>query len=180
MTLHEDSLTRWGGRLGMVAARLGTDFPGDSPDRQPVHTVYGGAHLFSASTSERLGELSLDALERWAPGPDDLASILDLPSSLAGPVHRLVAEKLGREPVEDFRIDFEDGYGHRPDDEEDGHARSAAVELATGMTGGTLPPFTGIRIKSLSGELHRRSLRTLDIFVTTAVEKGGRLPPGSQ
>ncbi len=28
-----------------------------------------------------------------------------------------------REPVEDFRIDFEDGYGIRPDAEEDGHAR---------------------------------------------------------
>jgi len=178
MTLHEDSLTRWGERLGEVAARLGTDFPGESAERQPVHTVYGGAQLFSANTAERLGELSLAALDRWAPTPDDLASILDLPASLAGPVHRLVAEKLRREPVEDFRIDFEDGYGHRPDAEEDGHARSAAEELATGMTAGTLPPFTGIRVKSLSGELHRRSLRTLDLFVTTAVEKGGHLPSG--
>ncbi|MGH8944121.1 MAG: DUF6986 family protein, partial [Acidimicrobiia bacterium] len=178
MTLRDDSMTRWGERLGAVATRLGTDFPGESPERQPVHTVYGGAHLFSANTAERLGELSLAALDRWAPAPEDLASILDLPELLAGPVHGLVAEKLRREPVEDFRIDFEDGYGHRPDDEEDGHARSAATELADGMTAGTLPPFTGIRVKSLSGELHRRALRTLDLFVTTAVEKGGHLPPG--
>jgi citrate lyase beta subunit len=89
-----------------------------------------------------------------------------------------VTDKLRKEPVEDFRIDFEDGYGHRPDEEEDGHARSAAEELAAGMTAGTLPPFTGIRIKSLSSELHRRSLRTLDLFVTTAVEKSGHLPTG--
>jgi len=178
MTLREDSITRWAERLGAVAGRLGTDFPGDGPERQPVHTVYGGAHLFSAGTAGRLGELSLAALEQWAPTAGDLAEILDLAGGLAERVHRLVVEKLKREPVEDFRIDFEDGYGHRPDEEEDGHARSVAGELAKGLTAGTLPPFTGIRIKSLSGELHRRALRTLDLFVTTAVDKGGRLPEG--
>ena len=178
MTLRDASMTSWSERLGTVASRLATDFPGERPDRQPVHTVYGGAHLFSAGTANRLGELSMAALERWAPTPDELGTILDLPGQLAGNVHRLVVEKLRREPVEDFRIDFEDGYGHRPDDEEDGHARSAAGELAAGMVEGTLPPFTGIRIKSLSGELHRRALRTLDVFVSTAVELGGRLPEG--
>jgi citrate lyase beta subunit len=80
--------------------------------------------------------------------------------------------------VEDFRIDFEDGYGHRPDDEEDGHARSTARQVAEGMGAGTLPPFIGIRIKSLSSELHRRALRTVDFFVTTLVEDTGRLPDG--
>lgn len=178
MTLRQDSMNGWGERLGTVSARLATEFPGERPDRQPVHTVYGGAHLFSAGTAGRLGELSMAALQSWAATPGELASVLDLPDELGGQVYRLVVEKLQREPVEDFRIDFEDGYGHRPDEEEDGHARSAAVELASGMTEGTLPPFTGIRIKSLSGELHRRALRTLDLFVTTAVETGGRLPEG--
>jgi citrate lyase beta subunit len=178
MTLRENSMTRWGERLGAVSARLGADFPGEGPERQPVHTVYGGAHLFAANTASRLGELAVAALERWAPGPSDLAEIAALPDDVAERVHALVAAKLDREPVEDFRIDFEDGYGHRPDDEEDGHARSAAVELATGMKAGSLPPFTGIRIKSLSAELHRRALRTLDLFVTTAVGEGGALPPG--
>ena len=177
MTLHDDSMTGWGERLGTVTAHLGRDFPGDGPERQPVHTVYGGAHLFSAGTAPRLGELAMSSLETWAPSPEDLASIVALPEHLADRVHGLVVDKLGREPVEDFRIDFEDGYGHRPDDEEDGHARSAARELAVGMGAGTLPPFTGIRIKSLSGELHRRALRTLDLFITTAVEAGG-LPEG--
>jgi citrate lyase beta subunit len=178
MTLTDTSMSSWGERLGAVATRLGRELPGEGPGRQPVHTVYGGAHLFSAGTAARLGELSLEFMERWAGSPDDLAVILGLPDDLAGKVHRLVRSKLTREPVEDFRIDFEDGYGHRPDDEEDGHARSAAAELAEGMSAGSLPPFTGIRVKSLSGELHRRSLRTLDLFVTTAVEKGGRLPDG--
>jgi citrate lyase beta subunit len=170
-------MTGWGERLGTVTAHLGRDFPGDGPERQPVHTVYGGAHLFSAGTAPRLGELAMSSLETWAPSPEDLASIVAVPEHLADRVHGLVVDKLGREPVEDFRIDFEDGYGHRPDDEEDGHARSAARELAVGMAAGTLPPFTGIRIKSLSGELHRRALRTLDLFITTAVEAGG-LPEG--
>lgn len=178
MTLNEASMTRWGQRLGNVAGRLGADFPGERPDRQPVHTVYGGAHLFTAATAGRLGELALAALQRWLATPQDLAAVLDLPDDLASRVHRLVTEKLQREPVEDFRIDFEDGYGHRPDHEEDGHARSAAEELATGMSAGSLPPFTGIRVKSLSGELHRRSLRTLDLFLTAAVESGAGLPDG--
>ena len=38
------------------------------------------------------------------------------------------------------------------------------------MKAGTLPPFIGIRIKPMSRELHARSLRTLDIFVTTLVK----------
>jgi citrate lyase beta subunit len=179
MTLSQDSLTRWGRQLGETAGRVATDFPGESPDRQPVHTVYGGAHLFSSGTAARLGELAHEALSQWAPDPADLAGIVGLPDDIADRVHGLVVDKLKREPVEDFRIDFEDGYGHRPDDEEDGHARSAAAQLAEGLRQGTLPPFTGIRVKSLSGELNRRSLRTLDLFITTAAEQGGgRLPAG--
>ena len=67
MTLHDDSLAARAERLGEVSARLGTDFPGESPDRQPVHTVYGGAHLFTANTAERLGELAPWRPRRWAP-----------------------------------------------------------------------------------------------------------------
>jgi len=81
-----------------------------------------------------------------------------------------VIEKLESEPVEDFRIDFEDGYGNRPDDEEDGHAVAAAAETAEGSKKGTLPPFIGIRIKPFNEELRARSFRTLDIFVSTLAE----------
>lgn len=176
MTLSNESLSGWGDRLNGATARITSDFPGDSPDRQPVHTVYGGAHLFRSDTSGRLGELALHALNQWCETPEVMAEVLDLPQDLAGVVHTLVAEKLAREPVEDFRLDFEDGYGSRPDEEEDGHARSSAAEVAAGMEAGSLPPFVGIRIKPLSGELHRRGLRTLDVFLTSLVEKAGRLP----
>lgn len=178
MTLSPESLSSWTDRLADASSRVSSGYPGERPERQPIHTVYGGAHLFSAGTAPRLGELARSFMDRWAPSSDDLAEILGMERALASTVHRSVSRKLDREPVEDFRIDFEDGYGHRSDEEEDGHAQTAAGEMADAMAEGTLPPFAGIRIKSLSGELHRRALRTLDTFVTTVVERAGNLPPG--
>lgn len=153
--------------------------PGETGERQPVHTVYGGAHLFRADTTGRLGAAALAALDDYAPDGETLARILDLPPGLdPGLVHSRVVSKLRSEPVEDFRVDFEDGYGNRPDEEEDGHAESVAKEIAAGLAAGTLPPFIGIRIKPLSRELHGRSLRTLDLFITTlAAATRRRLPP---
>ncbi|HEX9847402.1 MAG TPA: aldolase/citrate lyase family protein [Acidimicrobiia bacterium] len=178
MTLSADSMAGWSARLETASSRITGDYPGERPERQPVHTVYGGAQLFSSGTVDRLGELAIGFAEKWASAPEALVEALGLSDELAARVHPAVIEKLSREPVEDFRIDFEDGYGHRPDEDEDGHARSTAVELATAMQAALLSPFIGIRVKSLSAELHRRALRTLDLFVTTAVETAGRLPAG--
>jgi citrate lyase beta subunit len=176
MTLSSESFDRWASRLTATSARIAADFPGEGPERQPVHTVYGGAHLFSANTSSRLGELALKSLDRWCPDETDLGRILDMDADTGRTVYSLVREKLNREPVEDFRLDFEDGYGNRPDEEEDAHAHSAAGEVAKGLEAGTLPPFLGIRIKSLSGELHRRALKTLDIFISSLAELAGSVP----
>ncbi len=145
-----------------------------------MHTVYGGAHLFTAATAPKLGELARRALQTHAPDAETLGGALGMlrTADLVERVYQRVVDKLEREPVEDFRLDFEDGYGNRPDDEEDGHARSAAIEVAAATAEGTAPPFIGIRIKPLSADLHRRSLRTLDLFLTTLVEKSGGLPDG--
>jgi citrate lyase beta subunit len=152
-------------------------FPGESGRRQPVHTVYGGAHLFKADTAVRLGQLAIRSFEQFAPDAATFGCALDLPGDLRDMIYERVREKLGREAVEDFRIDFEDGYGTRPDAEEDSHAVSAAEEVARGMTDGTLPPFIGIRIKTFSEELHERSIRTLDLFLSALVgASGGELP----
>ncbi|WP_437731067.1 DUF6986 family protein [Sorangium sp. So ce1335] len=177
--------------------------------RQPVHTVYGGAHLFKADTARKLGAVALAALAEHAPdfaafaralglpGADELpegraealalAAAIDAgeapagasgPARLARAVHARVLDKLAREPVEDLRIDFEDGYGVRPGHEEDAHAAAAAREVALGMAAGSLPPFLGIRVKSLGEGCAERSLRTLDIFLSTlAAASGGALPP---
>ena len=133
--------------------------------RQPVHTVYGGAHLFRADTARRLGDVALRSLEQHLTTPTQLIEIFGVAPALADTLLQRVRAKLEREPVEDFRIDFEDGYGNRSDDEEDGHATAAATEVVQGYRNGTLPPYIGIRIKPLSPELSRRSLRTLDRFL---------------
>src|SRR5438045_1252579 len=208
-TLTEDSTRGTLARLREANREFAARYPGETLRRQPVHTVYGGAHLFKSDTTPRLGALARRALETYAPDFASFARALELPGSdqlppsvgddssvraaierdeaafqreqkgvwLAHTVYMRVAEKLSREPVEDFRIDFEDGYGNRPDAEEDGHAESAAKEVAAGMKAGTLPPFIGIRIKPFTEELHARSARTLDIFLSSLLEEsGGALP----
>ena len=178
MTFSEKQLAQWKDRLSSASSGIADDFPGERPDRQPVHTVYGGAQLFSANTASKLGELARAFLAEHCPDGEALARIVGMDFALAQRVFPAVIDKLEREPVEDFRIDFEDGYGHRSDEEEDGHAATTATEVARGMAENTLPPFIGIRIKSLTGELHRRALRTMDIFVSNVIEEAGRLPEG--
>src|SRR5215213_3650407 len=176
-TLSQESLQEITGALKSSLATFAARYPGESGRRQPVHTVYGGAHLFKSDTAPRLGGLAVRAFETYAPDAQTFAEVLELPDKLAETIYERVREKITREPVEDFRIDFEDGYGTRPDAEEDGHAESAAAEVARGLEEGTLPPFIGIRIKTFSEELHARSIRTLDLFLTTLIESsGGRLP----
>ena len=158
-------------------AAFAARYPGESGRRQPVHTVYGGAHLFKSDTAQRLGALARRSLETYAPDAKTFAEALELPEALAETIYERVLEKIEREPIEDFRIDFEDGYGTRPDEEEDSHAEIAAREVARGLEAGTLPPFIGIRIKTFSEELHARSIRTLDLFLSSLTEAtGGHLP----
>lgn len=166
--------------LSAANQKLAKLYPGDPTGRQPVHTFIGSADTFAPDAAQRAGRQALDTLNLFASSPQSFAKVLELPDSfpgLAAIVRDRVVEKLRREPVEDYRLDFEDGYGSRPDDEEDGHARFAALNVAEGLKAGTLPPFIGIRIKPMSRELHARSLRTLNIFVTTLVGAAKRLPP---
>jgi hypothetical protein len=206
-----DAATRLAiGSLQEASSTFSHRYPGETGRRQPVHTVYGGAHLFRADTGRRLGELALAALNEYAPDAFTFARAAGLPGALTLPksakqaaaagrrfakspeklrsdnrsawlaqtVYARVLEKLQREPVEDFRIDFEDGYGNRPDAEEDEHAKLAAEQVARGMAEGALSPFIGIRIKPFSPELRDRSIRTLDLFLSTLCQStGGRLPP---
>ncbi len=169
------------GALTKPNRRFAADYPGERGERQPLHTVYGGAQLFKSSTPKKLGELALAHLREYAPDARTLAEAVDLPggASLAEAVYARVVDKLEREPVEDFRIDFEDGFGIRPDAEEDAEAERAASEVAIGMREGTLPPFLGIRVKTLSEELKGRAIRTLDLFLTALLrQSGGKLPSG--
>ena len=147
---------------------------GEGPGRQPVHTVYGGAQLFSADSVPKLGTIALRALDSYAPDAETLGKALGIAEHPAlDTIAKRVREKLTREPIEDFRIDFEDGYGNRPDAEEDHHADAVVAAVREGMKQGTLSPFIGMRVKPLNEELRVRSIRTLDRVITGLVEGGG-------
>ena len=148
MRLSDDDYAALDDRLAAHDAFLGTRYPGERPGRQPVHTVYIPADRIDGF--REWGPLALAALDTYPPLP--------FPSALADRVRA----KLATEPIEDLRIDFEDGYGVRDDDQEDTAVRAAVAVLADGPR----PPFLGLRIKSLEAATRRRSLRTLDLFLS--------------
>ncbi len=149
---------------------------GEGPGRQPVHTVYGGAQLFGADSVPKLGRIALAAMDQYAPNAAALGEALGISEHPAlDRIATRVREKLEREPIEDFRIDFEDGYGNRPNAEEDGHAAQVVRELVAGGRAGTLSPFIGMRVKPLNEELRARSVRTLEM-VTTGLVEANALP----
>lgn len=166
-------------RLKEANAPIVRRFVGESAARQPVHSVYGGAQLYKHDSAQKLGRAAQKALDEYAPDARTFARAIGVPEGIAEVVYQRVRAKLEKEPVEDQRIDFEDGYGNRPAAEEDGDAARCAHEVALGMKERTLPPFIGIRIKTFSDELFPRSARTLDLFVTALVHAtGGKLPEG--
>lgn len=150
-------------RLSEVDAMRAARYPGDSGGRQPVHTCYVPADAATDDLPVRWGATALTTLEEHASDPEVFVQ-LGVPPDLAATVHERVVAKLAREPVEDLRIDFEDGYGTRPDADEDADAVRCA-----GLVGGSrlAPPWIGIRFKSF--ESFERGARTLDLFLTGLV-----------
>jgi citrate lyase beta subunit len=152
-------------RLADADAALAAFYPGDRGVRQPVHTVYVPADRYDAGTVREWAEEAKAALGRYGASAAELADALELPAGLAVEVYERVRAKLDREPIEDLRIDFEDGYGTRPDEQEDAAAVDAARSLAETVKAGAAPPYHGLRIKSLEAPSRRRGVRTLDLFV---------------
>ncbi|WP_433414797.1 DUF6986 family protein [Microtetraspora malaysiensis] len=153
-------------------------FSGVDQAWQPVHTVYVPADRVSATTVDEWGRAATDLLHEHLFSPGELPPLCGLDPDLAAPVHERVRRKLRIEPVEDLRIDFEDGYGRRPDAEEDRHVESAAEAVAAMARAGTLPRRWGPRVKSFADGDPVRSVRTLDGFVTEVLRRVGELPPG--
>jgi citrate lyase beta subunit len=146
--------------------------------RQPVHTVYVDADKFGGEIVRQWGEQALGALEEFAPGPGELAAATGLAPGLAAEVYPLILSKLASQPVEDLRIDFEDGYGVRGDETEDAHARAAARSLSALLREDSAPPFQGLRCKSLEKDTRHRAVRTLQMFLSALLEHGRPLPGG--
>ncbi|MFD9113306.1 DUF6986 family protein [Streptomyces bottropensis] len=163
--------------LAPVDAELERRYPGDPGTRQPVHTVYVPGDAFAADTVRAWGDRALAALDEHAPDAASFAAVLGLADDLAQPVYDRVRAKLEREPIEDLRVDFEDGYGPRPDAEEDEAAARAARLIAEAYATGTAAPYMGIRMKCMEAPVRERGIRTLDIFLSSLLA-AGPLPDG--
>ena len=155
--------------------------PGERSERQPVHSFIEGAQHFRADTIAQLGARAREALARYAPDGETLARAMTFSGrerGFADDVHGRVARKLEVEPVEDYRIDFEDGYGIHADAAEDAEAVRCAEAAVVAMRARSLCPSFGLRVKPLTREFTTRSLRTTDMFVEALVSaNGGDLPP---
>jgi citrate lyase beta subunit len=159
-------------RLAETDRLLSTAYPGDDGSRQPVHTVYLPADRFTVDTVAAWSRAALRAADS-AGGLARLAKLVGVPENLAEPT----AAKLAREPIEDLRLDFEDGYGNRGDEAEDADAEAAAKTVCAAVQAGAAPPFIGIRFKCFEAATRRRGLRTLEIFLLTLAD-AGELPGG--
>lgn len=167
LAFQAQDYTRIAESLRSTDELLAGGYPGDDGSRQPVHTVYVPADTFTPDLGAEWGRLALAAVSAEG-GLEQLAERLGLdnPATLAA----LVSAKLSAEPIEDLRLDFEDGYGTRPDADEDAHAIAAGRKVALAAAAGTAPPFIGIRFKSLEAATRDRGLRTLDLFVSSLLE----------
>ena len=154
-------------RLAAADAALASGFPGERPGRQPVHTVYVPADRYDAGLVPAYGAAALDLLDEHAGAFEELVGDDDL-------VGRVRA-KLVSEPVEDLRVDFEDGYVGRSDEEETADVVRAARSLAESQRRGEAAPFGGIRVKCFEPQLRSRSIRTLTSYVGTLRDEGADL-----
>jgi citrate lyase beta subunit len=152
-------------RLAEADAALAAQFPGDRSGRQPVHTVYVAADRYHAALVSDWGAQALAALDAR---PRLFAELVGNDEIVARVRSKLIAE-----PIEDLRIDFEDGYGNRPDPDEDSDAAAAGRALAASLSEGAAPPFCGIRIKSLEAPTRQRGVRTFIAFIDALAGAGG-------
>lgn len=156
-------------RLAESDAALANLYPGDDGRRQPIQTTYVAADKFTPNLAFDWGQQALDAAER-AGGLAAVAVDARVVSGhdaaeRADALAALVENKLRTEPIEDLRLDFEDGYGPRPDDVEDTDVVAAAGHVVAAVRDEKAPPFIGIRFKCLERPTRARGLRTLDLFI---------------
>jgi citrate lyase beta subunit len=154
-------------RLAEADAQLAARYPGERPGRQPVHTAYVPADRFAAGIARAWGDEALGMLDEHA---DKFATVV-----ADADIIRRVKAKLGEEPVEDVRVDFEDGYVGHSSQDEDEHVRRSAHALAEAQQDEAAPPYSGIRIKSFDPASRARGVRTLTGFLAAYAEAKGSL-----
>jgi citrate lyase beta subunit len=180
--LTDDDLAALDAIVAPADERMARLYPGDRVGRQPVHTVYVPADQMTPDLTSRWGKAARAAIDQHAAGSRAFATAVGLTEQqghLVGAegIWERVLAKLDSEPIEDLRIDLEDGYTGRGDDTEDADAVSAAQALTAAVADGLAPPFSGIRFKSFEAATRRRGLRTLDLVLSTLLNAGD-LPDG--
>jgi citrate lyase beta subunit len=156
------------------------------------HTFYGGAHLFKETTFSRMTQLGQQGFERFFATPKALGDWYDLVFHVPADnvkiegalrqgsvgfseadltqLHTLLKACISRQFLEDYRIDFEDGYGvHEPTEELAQAERSAKVLAQVLASAPSLEalPNVGIRLKPFSGGQAAHSVRLLGHFFET-------------
>ncbi|WP_067528017.1 DUF6986 family protein [Nocardia uniformis] len=161
MTLPPDVLAGIETRIAAIDAELARLYPGDRPG-QPIHTAYISGADATDDLPSQWGAAAIELGEKHR----------DLLTELAGhDVVELVLDTLRQRPIQDLRLDFEDGYGTRADVIEDQDALRAGAVLRE------LPAAVvsrGIRMKGLTGIEWARAVRTLELVL----EGAGGVPDG--
>ena len=165
-------------RLSEADTRLDSDYPGARTGRQPVHSVYVPADRVRAGLAADWGRQALAAIDEHAPEPADLAAATGLSEAAVADALPRVRAKLAEDPVEDLRVDLEDGYGDRGDETEDAHVLAAADALVTDLAKGQAPAYFGIRMKGMEAAGRHRGVRSLTLFLQALLEGHGSLPDG--
>ena len=169
---NHDFLRKAARHLENVDAQLATRFAGDFGGRQPIHTCYVPADKFHSQIVTEWANIARQAMHEHASSPETFAHAVGIDLQTVELWWSRLHKKLENEPIEDLRLDFEDGYGRRSDSEEDEHIDSALEGFAALGTA-----FRGIRIKSFESVTRDRGLRTLDRVIAGLMKLGG-IPQG--
>jgi citrate lyase beta subunit len=187
----EAALAGWDDTLGADDEHYRRSYPGP-PGPGPVHTVYVPAPRFDAETVGVWKRTALQSIKnhttQWEGLLSSLVSEQDFgPIGIGDDRAQLASRTLAKllaEPIEDLRIDFEDGFrAHRgtaeDDADEDKQARRAAVAVAElAVETRQLPTSWGVRVRSLAPDTRRRGLRTLRLFLDALLDENDQLPTG--
>jgi citrate lyase beta subunit len=176
-SLSESFLAETDAALADTDTFLQESYPGEDGRRQPVHTVYVAADRYTLELPRQWGDAALALVEEHG-GMVALCGELGLNPELTGQVAERVTAKLSTDPIEDLRLDFEDGYGDRGQQTEDADSVRAATLLAEAEAANIAPEFFGIRFKCFEAPTRRRGIRTLDLFLAALLERQAELPAG--
>lgn len=163
---------RLDGLLADADEALGSRYPGPPTGRFPVHTVYLPADRCTAADVRDFAATARKLLASYAPDAAELARATGESVDEVAPVYDRLVAKLERDPIEDLRADFEDGYGIRADDAEDADLQGVLAGFRELADGNELPTWHGVRFKSFEAPTRARGIRTLVDYLHGMAERG--------